>query len=56
MRYRIQNLPHWLDEDDDALLRRAAERLSLGPVRRCATWWCCAARSTRARRGTPAGW
>lgn len=31
MRYRIQNLPHWLDEDDDALLRRAAERLSLAP-------------------------
>lgn len=32
MRYRIQNLPHWLDEDDDALLRRAAERLSLAPT------------------------
>jgi uncharacterized FAD-dependent dehydrogenase len=31
MRYRIQNLPHWLGEDDDALLRRAAERLSLAP-------------------------
>ena len=31
MRYRIQNLPQWLDEDDDALLRRAAERLSLAP-------------------------
>jgi uncharacterized FAD-dependent dehydrogenase len=32
MRYRIQNLPHSLDEDDDALLRRAAERLSLSPA------------------------
>jgi uncharacterized FAD-dependent dehydrogenase len=31
MRYRIQGLPHWLDEDHEALLRRAAERLSVRP-------------------------
>jgi uncharacterized FAD-dependent dehydrogenase len=31
MRYRIQNLPQRLDEGEEALLRRAAERLSLAP-------------------------
>jgi len=31
MRYQIQNLPQRLDEDADALLRRAAQRLSLAP-------------------------
>jgi uncharacterized FAD-dependent dehydrogenase len=32
MRYRIQNLPQRLDEDDEALRRRAAERLSVAPA------------------------
>jgi uncharacterized FAD-dependent dehydrogenase len=31
MRYQIQNLPQRLDEDAEALVRRAAERLSLAP-------------------------
>jgi len=31
MRYRIQNLPQRLEEDQEALLRKAAERLSLPP-------------------------
>jgi uncharacterized protein len=31
MRYRILNIPLWLDEDDAALTRRAAQRLRLGP-------------------------
>src|SRR5512146_3207526 len=30
MRYRISNIPLWLDEDDAQLLVRAAERLGLG--------------------------
>ncbi len=29
MRYRVSNLPLWLDEDDTVLVRRAAERLGL---------------------------
>ncbi len=32
MRYRIQNLTQRLDEDQEALLRKAAERLSLSPA------------------------
>ncbi len=32
MRYRIQNLPQRLDEDDETLRRRAAERLSVAPA------------------------
>jgi uncharacterized FAD-dependent dehydrogenase len=31
MRYRITNIPQWLDEDDSLVLARAAERLRLGP-------------------------
>jgi len=31
LRYRVSNLPLWLDEDDGALVRRAAERLGLAP-------------------------
>ncbi|HET8539265.1 MAG TPA: FAD-dependent oxidoreductase [Anaeromyxobacter sp.] len=31
MRYRVTNLPLWLDEDEGLLLRRAAERLRLAP-------------------------
>jgi hypothetical protein len=29
MRYRVSNLPLWLDEEDEAVLRRAAERLGV---------------------------
>lgn len=29
MRYRVSNIPQWLDEDEAALTRRAAERLGL---------------------------
>ncbi len=29
MRYRVSNIPQWLDEDEALLLRRAAERLGL---------------------------
>lgn len=31
MRYRVSNLPLWLDEDDALLTRRAAERLGVSP-------------------------
>jgi hypothetical protein len=31
MRYRISNIPVWVDEDDAMALRRAAERLDLAP-------------------------
>jgi uncharacterized FAD-dependent dehydrogenase len=31
LRYRVQNLPLWLDEDEGLLARRAAERLGLSP-------------------------
>ncbi len=31
MRYRVTNLPLWLDEDDALLTRRAAERLGVAP-------------------------
>ncbi len=31
MRYRVSNLPLWLDEDEAMLVRRAAERLGVGP-------------------------
>jgi uncharacterized FAD-dependent dehydrogenase len=31
MRYRISNIPLWLDEDESLLTRRAAERLGLSP-------------------------
>jgi len=31
MRYRVQNIPLWLDEDEGILVRRAAERLGVGP-------------------------
>ncbi len=31
MRYRISNIPIWVDEDDGMALRRAAERLDLAP-------------------------
>src|SRR5512133_1191761 len=31
MRYRISNLPLWLDEDESQLTRRAAERLGVSP-------------------------
>jgi uncharacterized protein len=31
MRYRVSNLPLWLDEDDALLARRAAERLGVSP-------------------------
>jgi uncharacterized FAD-dependent dehydrogenase len=30
MRYRVQNIPLWLDEDEALLTRRAAERLGVG--------------------------
>jgi uncharacterized FAD-dependent dehydrogenase len=32
VRYRVNNLPIWLDEDDSALVGRAAERLGLDPA------------------------
>ncbi len=31
MRYRVSDIPVWVDEDDAAALRRAAERLELAP-------------------------
>ncbi len=31
MRYRVSNVPLWLDEDEALVLRRAAERLGLSP-------------------------
>ncbi len=31
MRYRVSNIPLWLDEDDALLTRRAAERLGISP-------------------------
>ncbi|HSN91794.1 MAG TPA: FAD-dependent oxidoreductase [Anaeromyxobacteraceae bacterium] len=31
MRYRVPDLPLWIDEDESALLRRAAERLRVAP-------------------------
>jgi uncharacterized protein len=31
MRYRVSNLPLWLDEDESRLVERAAERLGLSP-------------------------
>ena len=31
MRYRVADLPLWLDEDESVLARRAAERLRVGP-------------------------
>ena len=31
MRYRVQNIPLWLDEDESVLVTRAAERLGVGP-------------------------
>ncbi len=31
MRYRVSNIPLWLDEDEALLVRRAAERLGVGP-------------------------
>jgi uncharacterized FAD-dependent dehydrogenase len=31
MRYRVQNIPLWLEEDEALLTRRAAERLGVGP-------------------------
>jgi uncharacterized FAD-dependent dehydrogenase len=30
MRYRVQNIPLWLDEDESLLVRRAAEKLGVG--------------------------
>ena len=35
MRYRVQNIPLWLDEDDAMLARRAAERLGVQPASLC---------------------
>ena len=32
MRYRISNIPLWLDEDESLLTRRAAERRGLSPA------------------------
>jgi len=32
MRYRVANLPLWLDEDEELLVLRAAERLGLSPA------------------------
>jgi hypothetical protein len=29
LRYRVSNIPLWLDEDESCLVRRAAERLGL---------------------------
>jgi uncharacterized FAD-dependent dehydrogenase len=31
MRYRVMNIPLWLDEDEGTVLRRAAEKLRVGP-------------------------
>jgi uncharacterized protein len=31
MRYRVSNIPLWLDEDDSRIVERAAERLGLSP-------------------------
>ncbi|HET9553766.1 MAG TPA: FAD-dependent oxidoreductase [Anaeromyxobacteraceae bacterium] len=32
MRYRVSNIPQWLDEDESVAVRRAAERLGVSPA------------------------
>jgi uncharacterized FAD-dependent dehydrogenase len=54
MRYRISNIPLWLDEDESLLTRRAAERLGLSAEHLCGAT--VVRRSLDARRKGHARW